>query len=347
MDLETAAIQGIEQAAAAAAKPPETEGDKPAETPEPPAPPPKSEPDEDAEEPEPEPPPPTVTEIADDMRVKIGDQELTGADIKGGLMRLGDYRQKTAELARERDTIKGERASWDQERAQWKDYLRALFSDPSFLTEELDQYGPGTLDKALNAHADELIKREGMTAEARSAWDEAKKREREVKRREREIERRERERLAQETKGKQADVAARYAKVVPDALKTAGLLIDGDTEHSKAMVRLLQGELMATHGPAEYTDQQIQEAASALSETPAVKALLREKKGQQAGVDELVKSLGPERVREILKHEAAKTAGTRPPAAPTVSEPQPRDKTKKSAVSIGQYFDKIRDQFDR
>jgi len=49
-----------------------------------------------------------------------------------------------------------------------------------------------------------------------------------------------------------------------------------------------------------------------VAESPAAKALLREKRGLSTSVDELIKKLGPDKVKELLQHEAKKVADKRP-----------------------------------
>ena len=359
MDLETLALKGLETdasapdtaAANAAAAAPDigskagsSATDKPVKEPPKPADTEDDTEDDTATEP---PPPPAApeTEIKDDAKVKMGDQEVTIADLKGGYMRLTDYRQKTAEVARERNAIKAERETFDSERGQWKEYLRALFNNPEFLADQLEDYGPETLEKLLESRADDLIKRDAMDERSRKLYDDTRRRARELRKRERAIEAEERKRQANEGKTKQEQLTARYTKTIPDAMRAAGLVIDGDNDHNRHMARLLQGELMASHGSTEYSDEQIREAALAVADHPAAKALLREKKSIPADIETLVKTLGPDKVKAILKHEAGKSSLARPPAAFTIKPGNSKKADKKARVSLGSFFDSIRDEF--
>jgi len=288
---------------------------------------------------------PAPVEIKDDMIVKVGDQDMSIADLKGGFLRLTDYRRKTTELATERNAIKAERAGFAQEREQWSGYLKSLFNDHKFLAEELEQYSDNTIMALVDEKADELIRLNAMDDDQKKNYMDIKRRERELKRRERAQATEDRKRQASEGKTRLDAVAARYTRVVPAAMKSAGLIIDGDIEHNKEMVRLLQGELVLSHGNTEYTDEQIQEAAREIAGKSVAKALLREKKGLPTGVDDLIKTLGPDKVREILKREAAKSPVKRPPNELNVSIGNNGKNSKnnqKPVVTAAEFFGNLR-----
>lgn len=77
-----------------------TDADEPAEG--------EGEPDDEgqAEDDDPEPEPEAPAYVGDDAKVKLADgTEITVGDLKNGTLRLQDYRRKTEEVARERETL--------------------------------------------------------------------------------------------------------------------------------------------------------------------------------------------------------------------------------------------------
>lgn len=62
-----------------------------------------------------------VSEISDDMKIKVGDKELTIGELKSGWMKNADYTQKTQALAKERKKLEEEMRQLEDYRliAQW------------------------------------------------------------------------------------------------------------------------------------------------------------------------------------------------------------------------------------
>lgn len=228
-------LADMEASIPAASDEPETEPtETPEEVPEPESQDPEPEPVEELEEdpeaePE-EPPTPSEPELADDVKFKVGEDILTGKELKLGNLRQADYTRKTQELAEERKQIEAVK----EEIEEVKEWAQSLI-DPEAMHFELQRYYPKAFAKLKEKIIQEAIEEQDL--DPAHLHDRQLARALEVERKARMQDeaqtkkRNEKKELAQKT----AELRVQYDKWVDETMKEAGL-DPTDTEH-QALVR--------------------------------------------------------------------------------------------------------------
>lgn len=281
---------------------------------------------EQSEEEEEEADPDEPVELSDDKKVKVGDEVLTGKELREGRLRQADYTRKTQQLAEQRKEFEADQ----QAIKQWFQSLK----DPQELRAQIADMFPEAFDEAVIARAKELYQEYQLPDEQRKAQQEARKIKQENERLKREREEWEKARKEQTKKQTLEQARQFYAKTVPKVLQENGLEKQGDDAHNRQMVGYLVEELKDLFGEPEthWSERQIKVAAKSLLDRDEVKKVAgygKKKSGNPGNKGNSV--------------EEAKKGEKKPkPIGKTRKGKQP--KVKRSTANLGERMDKIREE---
>lgn len=280
----------------------------------------------DEEEEEDTPGPDDPVELSDDKKVKVGDEVLTGKELREGRLRQADYTRKTQQLAEQRKEFEADQ----QAIKQWFQSLK----DPQELRSQIADMFPEAFDEAVIARAKELYQEYQLPDEQRKAQQEARKIRQENERLKREREEWEKARQEQTKKETLEQARQFYARTVPKVLQENGLEKQGDDAHNRQMVSYLVEELKDLFGEPEthWSERQIKVAAKSLLDRDEVKKV--------AGYGKKKSSNPGSKSNSV---EEARKGEKRPkPTGKSRRGKQPR--VKRSTANLGERMDKIREE---
>jgi hypothetical protein len=113
-----------------------------------------------------DPAPVQASDLDESAKYKLGDEELTGADIKAGMLRQADYTRKTQELAEVKRELHSKLAEVQGENTEFRDWLGSI-KDPQTLRLELLRYYPDTYDQLREAIVSERLEEQDLSENER------------------------------------------------------------------------------------------------------------------------------------------------------------------------------------
>lgn len=117
---------------------------------------------------------PEVAELDDEAEFKLGDETVTGKELKAQRLMQADYTRKTQALAEERKAFEQERDSLHDENEELKTWVRSL-QDPAEMEFELERYFPEQFDALRQRIIEQAIEEQDMTERERDAHRRARK----------------------------------------------------------------------------------------------------------------------------------------------------------------------------
>lgn len=218
--------------------------------------------DPDTEEPEEDPTP----ELDDDATFRVGDETLTGKDLKAQRLMQADYTRKTQALADEREAFETKRAAEADELEDIKHWLGSL-QDPEDMEFELATYFPKAFEALRDRILEQAVDEHEMTERERALFKEKRKNDFERKARQKQEEYAARKEAAKKGEIEKAEMAKRFSLWREDSVKAAGL----DPKNEQHLM-LVSDRIVAAYRGKKWTPEIFQAAseyvAKALGKTP-------------------------------------------------------------------------------
>lgn len=101
-------------------------------------------------------------ELEDEAQLKIGDEVLTGKELKAERLRQADYTRKTQQLAEDKRAFEQERDGLLEENEELKHWVSSL-RDPHEMRFELERYFPETYEALRDLIIQEAIEEQDMS----------------------------------------------------------------------------------------------------------------------------------------------------------------------------------------
>lgn len=221
-------------------------------------------PDESAPEEDPE--------LEDTAKFKIGDETVTGKDLKAERLRQADYTRKTQELAEDRRAFAQERDGLVEENEELKVWVASL-RDPAEMAFELERYFPDTFQTLRDQIIQQAIEEQDMTPTELAAVKRARTAERDAKARAKDDELQSKKDARRETEQRTAELRRTFDGWLQETMVAAGL-DPANPKHQKLVRREIQTEHKGKAWTKDTFEEACKEVAGAVGAAPKGKPAL-------------------------------------------------------------------------
>lgn len=205
-------------------------------------------------EPEAEPELESDPELEDEAKFKIGDETVTGKDLKAERLRQADYTRKTQLLAEDRKAFEADRGALSEENEELKTWVSSL-KDPEEMLFELDRYFPDTFQAMRDLIIQQAIQEQDMTPTELDATRRARKAEHAEKARQKDQDLADKKQARRDMEMKTAELRHTFNDWLQETMTEAGL----DPKNPKHQ-KFVRKEVQTEHKGKTWTKDTFQEA---------------------------------------------------------------------------------------
>lgn len=195
-------------------------------------------------------------ELDDEAQIKIGDETLTGKQLKAERLRQADYTRKTQMLAEDKRQFEQERDGLVEENTELKHWVSSL-KDPGEMRFELERYFPETFDALREAIIQEAIEEQDMTPREKELSRKARMAEQAEKARRKDEELQARKDERRQADQRTSELRRTFNGWLDETMREAGL--DPANEKHQKLVRR---EIQTAHQGKTWTKETFQEACA-------------------------------------------------------------------------------------